>query len=106
MRRARRLGLFAIGGLALAGIVYAALVVRPRLQPIATIASGYMARVTCACHFIGGRSLSSCLTDRESGMERVRVSIDTTARRATASVPFLASVSATHTPGLGCVVDR
>jgi hypothetical protein len=101
-RRMFGLGLL---GVVVFGAAYAAAVVRPQLQPRAVVASGYMARVACACHFIGRRSLESCLTDKEAGMELVRVSIDPAARRVHAGVPLLATASATHTPGLGCVLD-
>jgi hypothetical protein len=47
----------------------------------------------------------SCLTDRETGMEHVRVSIDAAAKRVTAGMPLVASASATYTPGLGGI-DR
>jgi hypothetical protein len=77
-----------------------------QLKPRAQVASGYMARVVCACRFIGKRTLDSCLTDKEVGMEHVRVSVDPAARRVTASVPLLANAHATYTPGLGCVLDR
>ena len=109
-RPARRLwlkwSLFALAGLLFGGLAYATTVVIPNLRPTAAVASGYMARVACACHFIGRRSLESCLADKEPGMEQVRVSIDPTRRRATAGIPFVASASATHTPGQGCVLDK
>ncbi len=106
MKRGMRLGLYAVGGVLLGGSLVGGLVVRPKLKPVATVASGYMARVACGCHFIGKRSLESCLTDREAGMEQVSLSIDKTSKRVTASVPLLASASATYTPALGCVIDR
>jgi hypothetical protein len=95
-----------LGGSLVGGLAYAGLVVRPKLQPVAIIASGYMARVACACHFVGRRSPESCLADREEGMEQVRISIDTANRRVTAGVPLVASARATYTPGLGCVIER
>jgi hypothetical protein len=104
-RIGRTIGLIAVG-LVVGGLSYAALVVRPQMQPRATAASGYMARVACACLFVGGRSLESCLTDKEAGMELVRLSVDPAARRVTAGVPLLASVRAVHTPGLGCMLER
>lgn len=88
-----------------ATLAAAYLIVPPQLRPIASVASGYMARVACACHFIGGRTLESCLMDREPGMEQVRVSVDAATRRVTAGVPFIASAGASYTPGLGCVLD-
>jgi hypothetical protein len=97
---------FAVGGLLFAGFAVLYIAVLPRIKPQAIVAAAYMARVACACYFIGGRTLASCMTDREAGMESVGISIDPTQRRVTGRVPLLASASATHTPGLGCVLDR
>jgi hypothetical protein len=96
---------FTAAGLAFGGLTYVYTVVIPSMRPVVTVASGYMARVACACHFIGGRSLDSCLTDKEPGMDLVRLSIDPARRRVSAGVPLIASASATHTPGQGCVLD-
>jgi hypothetical protein len=101
----RRRLLLALAGVLAGGVAAFYWVVVPRIAPRALVATGYMARVACACHFIGGRSLESCLTDSEPGMELVRLSKNETARRITASVPLIASSSATHTVGLGCVLD-
>ncbi|MFM2421643.1 MAG: hypothetical protein RL291_173 [Pseudomonadota bacterium] len=102
----RRRIVYAALGLIAGGLAYVALVVVPSMTPRAKVAAGYMARVACACHFIGGRSLDSCATDKEAGMELVRLSADPAQRRVTAYIPVLARASATHTPGLGCVLDR
>jgi hypothetical protein len=102
-RRTVVLGVIAVAAI---GGAYVAAVAIPRLKPVAQVASGYMARVACACHFIGGRSLESCMLDKEPGMEQVRLSADPVGRRVTARVPLVASASATHTPGLGCVLDQ
>lgn len=102
----RRWGLLGLTAIVLAGGTYAYAVVVPKMRPVAQVASGYMARVTCACHFVGKRSLESCMTDKEPGMEQVRVSVDPATRRVTAGIPLVATATATHTPGLGCVLDR
>jgi hypothetical protein len=76
-----------------------------RQKPLADVGVAYMARVGCACHFIAGRTLESCQQDREAGMDLVRLEADAAQRRLTARVPLLARASATHTPGLGCMLD-
>lgn len=81
-------------------------VVVERQRPLALVAVGYMARVACACHFIGERSLQSCHADGERGTELVQLTSDPATRRVFATVAPLAAASATHTPGLGCVLDR
>jgi hypothetical protein len=106
MARPHRVIGYIVAGLVVGGLSYAGLILRPQMQPRATAASGYMARVACACLFVGGRTLDSCLTDKEAGMELVRLSVDQAARRVTAGVPLLVSARAVHTPGLGCMLER
>ena len=98
----RRLALIAITSVLAA---YAAVLVL-RQRPLAVVATGYMARVACACHFVAGRPLEACYADAEAGMELVRLTADPVRRRVTASIPLLATADATHTPGLGCVLHR
>lgn len=105
-RKSRRRLAFAAISILVGGSAYVGWVLIPQLKPRAAVASGYMARVACACHFIGGRSLDSCANDKEPGMEAVRLSADPATRRVTASVPLIVSSSATHTQGLGCVLDK
>lgn len=71
----------------------------------AILATGYMARVTCACYFNGKRSLKSCAEDGEPGTEIVQISINSQDNTITARVPLLATRQATHTPSLGCVLN-
>ncbi len=105
-RRIARAILMVSAALALIAAAYVGLVVVPKMRPLAQAATGYMARVGCACHFIGGRSLASCLTDKEANMEQVRLSADPATRRMTASIPLIAQASARHTPSAGCVLER
>lgn len=71
----------------------------------ADLASGYVAHVVCACHYVGKRDLKSCATDYEPGMEIVKMSDDPAAHRITAWVPLLAKHTATWTPEYGCGLD-
>lgn len=100
-----RRSLIALAALALAGGGYIYMVTIPQLTPLARVATGYMARVACACHFVAGRPLTSCLSDAEPGMERVRISADAATRRIVATVPLVATASAHHLPGQGCTLD-
>jgi len=68
----------------------------------AEVAVGYGARTACACRYLGRRSLASCRTDFEPGMEMVRLSEDAAARRITASIPLIAARSARFEPDYGC----
>ncbi len=72
----------------------------------ADLATGYVAHVVCSCRYVGNRDLKSCATDFEPGMEIVRMSDDTAAKRITAWVPLLAKRTATYSPEYGCALDR
>lgn len=68
--------------------------------------TAYGARVACSCRFIGGRDLKDCEKDFESGMGMVSLSEDASAKSVTASVPLLASQTATFKEGYGCVLEK
>lgn len=72
----------------------------------AVTGTAYGARVACSCRFIGGRDLADCEKDFEPGMELVSLSEDEDARSVTASVPLLASQTATFKEGYGCVLEK
>ena len=42
----------------------------------ARVGAAYGAHVTCSCRYIQGRDMASCETDKEKGMEIVRLSDD------------------------------
>ena len=72
----------------------------------AELGAGYIAHVVCSCRYVGNRDMASCKTDFEPGTEIVSVEEDAGARRITASVPLLASRSATFDPEYGCALDK
>jgi hypothetical protein len=72
------------------------------MKPLLDVGVGYGARVGCACRYIGNRSLADCEKDFEPGMEPIRLSEDAKTKTVTASVPLIASRSATYDPVLGC----
>lgn len=84
-----------------AGAIYAN-AMRPQLE----LGVAYAARVACACRHIGNRPLDSCYRDFEPGMEVISLSEDAAAKSVTASVPLLASRTATFDPLLGCQPER
>ena len=71
----------------------------------AVAGTSYGARIGCSCRFVGGRSLADCRKDFEPGMGLVRLSEDDNAKSVTASVPLLASQTATYREGFGCVLE-
>lgn len=75
------------------------------LMARAVAGTAYGARVGCSCRFVGGRSLGDCRKDFEPGMSMVRLSEDNEGKSVTASVPLLASATATYREGFGCVLE-
>ena len=69
----------------------------------ARVGAAYGAHVTCSCRYIEGRDMASCETDKEKGMEMVRLSDDPANQRVYASVPFLAEAVAERRGAFGCV---
>ena len=68
--------------------------------------SAYAARVGCSCRFVAGRSLDDCAKDKLEGMELISLSEDAQAKSVTASIPLLASDTATYREGYGCVLQE
>lgn len=68
--------------------------------------TGYAAKTACSCRYVAGRDLSSCDDDLGSGFAGVWLSEDDDAQSVTASVPGIASVTATYADGPGCVLER
>lgn len=77
-----------------------------RLRGDATAGTAYAARVTCSCRFVGGRSMEDCEKDRLAGMEMISLSSDEEAKSVTASVPLLASDTASYREGRGCMLQE
>ena len=65
--------------------------------------AAYGAHVTCSCRYIEGRDMASCETDKEKGMEMVRLSDDPENKRVYATVPFLAEAVAERRGAFGCI---
>ena len=77
----------------------------PSLKAQAELGSAYAARVGCSCRYVQGRSLGSCQSDFEPGMEMVSLSEDPATKTVTGSVPLLASRSARYAGASGCLLD-
>ena len=69
----------------------------------ARVGAAYGAHVTCSCRYIQDRDMASCETDKEKGMEIVRLSDDPENKRVYASVPFLAEAVAERRGAFGCI---
>lgn len=76
----------------------------PSFKAEAELGSAYAARVGCSCRYVQGRSLESCQSDFEPGMEMVSLSEDPATRTVTGSVPLLASRSARYAGASGCLL--
>lgn len=76
----------------------------PSFKAQAELGSAYAARVGCSCRYVQGRSLDSCQSDFEPGMDMVSLSEDPATRTVTGSVPLLASRSARYAGASGCLL--
>ena len=68
--------------------------------------TAYAARVACSCRFVAGRELDDCKKDLLEGMELISLSQDEAAQSVTASLPFIASDTASYREGYGCMLKR
>jgi hypothetical protein len=76
----------------------------PSFKAQAELGSAYAARVGCSCRYVQGRSLESCQSDFEPGMEMVSLSEDSATKTVTGSVPLLVSRSARYAGASGCLL--
>lgn len=72
-----------------------------RVSDMAHIGAGYTAQQTCACLFVSGRSLESCMTDLEP-MARRLISVHPGVNEVTASGFGVATATARYEKGFGC----
>jgi hypothetical protein len=75
------------------------------LKAQAGVGAAYGARVACACRYIGGRDLDSCKGDFVDGMGIVMLGESVEDKSVTATVPLLASETATWRKGEGCTLE-
>lgn len=68
--------------------------------------TAYAAHVGCSCRYIGGRSLEDCARDKLEGMELVGLSEDEATQSVTATIPFVATDTATYRKGYGCLLKE
>jgi hypothetical protein len=72
-----------------------------RVPLLTNIGTGYAAQQTCACLFVSGRTLESCLGDLEP-LARKLISVRPGAAEVTASGLGVASATARYEKGFGC----
>lgn len=97
-RSKRLLGLLAAFALILAGgLAWRGF----RVSDMANIGSGYVAEQTCACLFVSGRSLESCMTDLKPLARRL-ISVQPGVHEVTASGFGVATATARYEKGFGC----
>jgi hypothetical protein len=99
----RRIALWAAAVLLLAALV-AAVAYGPRLRRMAGEGAGYVAKQTCSCMYLAGRSFDACRADMPSSMDRIRAEVLDGSEGVRARVLFLER-RARHTPGRGCVLE-
>jgi hypothetical protein len=72
-----------------------------RVPLLVNIGTGYVAEQTCACLFVSGRTLESCVGDLDP-LARKLISIHPGTAEVTASSFGLASATARYEKGFGC----
>jgi hypothetical protein len=72
-----------------------------RVPLLVNIGTGYAAQQTCACLFVSGRTIESCLGDLEP-LARKLISIHPGTAEVTASSFALATATARYEKGFGC----
>ena len=76
------------------------------LRKTGATGSAYAARVACSCRFVAGRTLDDCAKDKLEGMEMLSLSEDSQAKSVTASLPLIASDTASYREGYGCLLEE
>jgi hypothetical protein len=77
----------------------------PAFKARAELGAAYAARIGCSCHYVEGRTLESCQTDFEPGMEIVSIANDPATKSVTGSVPLMATRTARFAGASGCLLD-
>ncbi|WP_432768013.1 hypothetical protein [Sphingopyxis sp.] len=77
----------------------------PSFKAQAELGSAYAARVGCSCRYVQGRSLDSCQSDFEPGMEMISLAEDPATKTVSGGVPLLASRSARYAGASGCLLN-
>jgi hypothetical protein len=72
-----------------------------RVPLLVNIGTGYAAQQTCACLFVSGRTLESCVGDLEPLAQKL-ISIHPGTAEVTASTFGLATATARYEKGFGC----
>lgn len=90
----------------LAVLVAAAFINRAPIAGHTQIGTAYSARVACSCHYVAGRDMDSCASDKLAGMELVTLVANKDAKSVTARFPLLSSSTAYYREGYGCVLEK
>ncbi len=98
--RRKRLA-FALGTVALLAIAVAVVWRVFRVSLLLNIGTGYAAQQTCACLFVSGRTIESCIGDLEP-LARKLISVDPGTAEVTASSFLLETATSRYEPDFGC----
>jgi hypothetical protein len=101
LARRKRLALGAVASLLVLAVAGAIAWRAFRVPLLLNIGTGYAAQQTCACLFVSGRSLDSCLGDLEP-LARKLISVHPATAEVTASGLALETATARYEKGFGC----
>src|SRR5882724_4017334 len=90
-----------LGGVAFLLVAVVAAWRQMRVSDLARIGAGYSAQQTCACLFVAGRTLESCMTDLDPLARRL-VSVRPGSDEVVASGFGFSTATARYEKGFGC----
>jgi hypothetical protein len=93
-----------LGAIAVILIGYAVLK-WPHWRASGETASAYVARITCSCRFVEGRSAESCAQDVKEYARFVSVKENIDEKRVTGTVALLGHAEARFASGYGCLMQ-
>jgi hypothetical protein len=82
------------------GAVYAS-----RVADQAGVGAAAVAKITCSCVFVDGRTLESCRADDPPGFDQIATELDTTAKTVTARILGFVTRRATYSQAYGCTLE-
>lgn len=77
----------------------------PHLRASVEVGAGYVAKQTCSCVFVGGRSLASCRADLMASVDRIEAELLDTGEGVRAWLPLLGERVARHEAPYGCTLE-
>ncbi len=96
--------------IAAAGVIAAGVIAFARIEPMAGVAAGYMAKIACSEIFLAGRDARQVLSGEfeniSPALDRVRLKIDSDEKSVSGSIAGVGASKAVYRDGYGCTLVR